>query len=239
MITYSLYALTVILLCVGLMAWLSPATRAFLNDPLQVKKVIGTIDVQANALQDELKRSHDKLDVLHTAVQRYEELYSDWKFYKLVTEALDDATPDMHWAKDIYGRYIIANKQIRDNLLFEEKPYGKTDKELALARKLAVGDRNHTFGEVCGDSDMVVLSKEKPERFIEWGTVSGDLLVLEVHKNVIKDDSGQVVGTCGVARDITAEYRELKDIAETTSCNDTKTRIEMLINKYKFENKDV
>jgi PAS domain-containing protein len=120
-------------------------------------------------------------------------------------ETIGDTIPDMLWAKDINGKYIYANKAIRDKLLFQEDPIGKTDSYCADKAKEKYGDENHTFGEVCGNSDKVVLAKEEPQRFLESGNVLGEMSYLEVNKAPLYDSSGMLVGVCGTGRDMT-EY---------------------------------
>ena len=79
--------------------------------------------------------------------------------------------------------------------------------ELAYAAKEKYGDREHTFGEVCGDSDKDVLENEyESKRYVESGKVKGKMLHLEVNKSVVKVD-GEIIGVVGSGRDIT-EYRE-------------------------------
>lgn len=125
----------------------------------------------------------------------------------IVINAMIENLPDMLWFKDKTGKYIYANKAIRENLLFSNSPVGKTDVELALAAKERFGDRNHTFGEVCGNSDVDVLENRyigKP--YVESGKVRGKMLHLEVNKSIV-EINGEVIGVVGSARDITA-YRE-------------------------------
>ena len=125
----------------------------------------------------------------------------------IVINAMIENLPDMLWFKDKTGKYIYANKAIRENLLFCNSPIGKTDVELALAAKERFGDRNHTFGEVCGNSDIDVLeNKYIGKAYVESGKVRGKMLHLEVNKSIVEID-GETIGVVGSARDITA-YRE-------------------------------
>ena len=56
------------------------------------------------------------------------------------------------------------------------------------------GNREHTFGEVCGDSDKDVLGNEyESKRYVESGKVKGKMLHLEVNKSVVKVD-GEIIG---------------------------------------------
>ena len=132
-----------------------------------------------------------------------EEIY---KFLRL----LSDNLPDMVWAKDIHGKYLFANKAICENLLMAkdtEEPIGKTDVFFALREREKHKDKKnwHTFGELCFDSDEIVLETMKPARFEEYGNIKGKLLYLEVHKAPFFDEEGRLLGTVGSGRDITEE----------------------------------
>jgi PAS domain-containing protein len=160
-----------------------------------------------------------------------------------MVDTIGNALPDMMWAKDLEGKYIWANQKIIDGLLFSEtleNTVGRTDVEMATARINAIGADKHTFGIVCGNSDLVILDTEQPERFLEFGLVTGKPLYLEVHKDVLRNVQGDVIGTVGTGRDITAEYLGMKDISEKLSeknvnLDDIKDEINKLIHKYFFE----
>ena len=68
-----------------------------------------------------------------------------------------------------------------------------------------VSDKWHTFGELCFNSDFVVLENMKPMIFEEYGNIKGELVYLEVHKAPLYDSLGQLIGTIGSGRDITAQ----------------------------------
>lgn len=128
----------------------------------------------------------------------------DKKLLHLLTENL----PDMLWIKDIEGKYIYANKAICTGLLMAkdiEEPIGKNDVFFATReRELHKDIPNwHTFGELCFNSDVVVIEANKPMKFEEWGNVKGKLLYLEVNKAPFYDDEGNIIGTVGSGRDIT------------------------------------
>lgn len=128
---------------------------------------------------------------------------------RLLTEDL----PDMLWVKDIEGRYLYANQAICDGLLMAkdtQEPIGKGDVFFALRERDKYKDDPewHTFGELCFNSDKVVIENNKPMRFEEYGNVKGELLYLEVYKAPFYDNYGNIIGTVGTGRDIT----ELKKI---------------------------
>ena len=52
----------------------------------------------------------------------------------------------------------------------------------------------HTLGEICADSDAVVMSTEIARRFDESGNVKGQFLFLDVHKAPFRDKQGLMIG---------------------------------------------
>jgi len=128
----------------------------------------------------------------------------DEKLLSLLTENL----PDMLWIKDIDGYYIYANKAICDGLLMAKdikEPIGRNDVFFAKRERELHKDNPtwHTFGELCFNSDQVVIEANKPMKFEEWGNVKGKLLYLEVNKAPVHDKEGNIIGTVGSGRDIT------------------------------------
>lgn len=135
---------------------------------------------------------------------------------------LADNLPDMLWAKDVEGKYLYANKALASNLLSAKdisEPLGKNDVFFALREreKYPNNPHWHTFGEMCFNSDEVVLDNMKTMVFEESGNVKGKHMILEVHKAPFIDNNGMLLGTIGSGRDITEEIRmkrELRDKSE-------------------------
>ena len=125
----------------------------------------------------------------------------------VIIHSMIEHLPDMLWFKDTQGKYLYANKAIRENLLLSANPIGQTDVELAKQAKLVWGDREHTFGEMCGNSDMDVLTNNYVgKEYVESGKVKGKILHLAVNKSIVIV-KGKVLGVVGSGRDITL-YRE-------------------------------
>jgi len=123
-------------------------------------------------------------------------------------ELLTEHLPDMLWVKDINGNYLYANKAICNNLLMAkdtQEPIGKGDVFFAMRERAAHKDKPdwHTFGELCFNSDQVVIDNNKAMKFEEYGNVKGKLMYLEVYKAPFYDKDGNIIGTVGAGRDIT------------------------------------
>jgi signal transduction histidine kinase len=146
-----------------------------------------------------------------------------------------DSLPDMAWLKDIDGKYIIANKAIKEGLLFDNEPIGKTDIEMALKAKETFGSDNHTFGEKCANSDVITVENNQPSRFLESGKIKGEMLYLEVYKNVIRDLNGNVIGICGSGRDLTEYMEAVKQFEQTCGFCPKDFHILDVFKKYNFE----
>lgn len=123
-----------------------------------------------------------------------------------------DVVQDMIWVKDVNKHYLFVNKTICEKLLLAkdtEEPIGKTD--LFFAERIRAerpDDKTwHTFGELCQDSDNIVISTKKPGRFEEFGNVRGKYLYLDVIKVPCFDENGQLMFVVGSARDITHDKK--------------------------------
>ncbi|MBM9604198.1 PAS domain-containing hybrid sensor histidine kinase/response regulator [Desulfopila inferna] len=119
---------------------------------------------------------------------------------------MSDTVSDLIWAKDLDDRYLFANKAICDKLLMctpDENPLGEND--LFFAQRERERGHNHTFGEICIDSDKVVKKSRKPQKFLEDGLVRGKYLALKVHKAPMFDEKGKLIGTVGTGRDVTLD----------------------------------
>jgi PAS domain S-box-containing protein len=124
-------------------------------------------------------------------------------YFRLLFESMAENMLDMLWAKDTNSRFLFANRAIRENLLCsdEEDVLGKSDLEFA-ERQRALGNV-HTFGELCVDSDKIVLETGVAGRFEEDGLVRGRYLALDVQKSPLYDRNGVLIGTVGTGRDVT------------------------------------
>lgn len=149
-----------------------------------------------------------------TILERESEYRSMFGMFRLLTDNMQD----MLWAKDLDKRYIFANRAVCEKLLNASdtgEPIGKTDMFFARRERAANQEDPewHTFGEICKDSDNVVMNTREPGQFDEYGNVQGQFMFLDVHKAPLLDENGQMIGTVGSARIVTRE-KELESEKE-------------------------
>lgn len=143
-----------------------------------------------------------------------------------------DQVEDMIWAKDMQGRYIMANKAFRNKFCYGMKwatlKY-KTSKEITKILKKKVGSSNHTFGEFSDSSEALVIDTEEAREFIEHGRIDGKLVKLVITKSPVYDFEGTMFAICGTGKDVTKWHSDLeKVIVNGCGCFGVKEK-EMLI----------
>lgn len=203
--------------------------------------IYGDIETKLEKILEEIERDKTRTENLEKELQKTR---LEREEYKNLVTSIGDTIPDMMWAKNLAGKYIYANQSILNGLFYEtdyRNVIGKDDIELSKICKDIVGPENHTFGEICGNSDLVVLKNLKKGRFLEWGLINGKEMYLEVYKAPLYGHNGQIVGTVGTGRDVTEWYLSIKQaVLNYNNCkNKCNSDISLLIlkelNKYKFD----
>jgi signal transduction histidine kinase/DNA-binding response OmpR family regulator len=181
------------------------APYGYLVKPVSQQNLVATIEMALykHTLDRQLKESEE----------RYKSLYQ-------LIRLLCDNVPDMIWAKDMENRFIFVNQAHMRllNARDTDEPIGKTDMYFAARERADHPDQPdwHTLGEICVDSDAVVMSTEIARRFDESGNVKGQFLFLDVYKAPFRDEQGLMIGTVGCGRDVTrekqleAEHRQME-----------------------------
>ena len=129
---------------------------------------------------------------------------------------MSDTVPDFIWVKDLDDRYLFANKALCERLLLSEtaeEPIGRDFRYFAEREKQR--GSGFTFGDDCIDSDAVVRQTGEAGRFLESGLVRGDKLVLDVYKTPLFDEADRLIGTVGVGRDVTQDWRTRQALGES------------------------
>jgi len=119
--------------------------------------------------------------------------------------ALLDNLPDLAWLKDVDCRFILANRGFAAGCgVAPEELKGKTDLDIwprELAERYRADDRRIM---------QIGQTQRLDEPLIDH---SGQEHWIETIKSPIRDADGRVVGTVGIARDITERKRAEQDLA--------------------------
>lgn len=134
----------------------------------------------------------------------------------LQQKAILDNIPDMAWLKDAEGRFIAVNEAFGKVCgLIPEKVVGLTDLDIwpeELAEKYREDDRRVMD---CGSRKQV----EEP-----LVGKNGKEMWIETIKTPINDEKGNIIGTAGIARDITRRKRAEDELKKHENELEAKSR---------------
>ncbi len=152
-------------------------------------------------------------DAIRESEQRFKKLYS-------LVRLMCDNAPDLIWAKDLEGKFLFVNRSFCEKLINAkdtDEPIGKNDMFFAQRERDSNPETHdwYSFGEVCVDSDAVVINSRKPGRFDEFGNVKGQFLFLDVQKSPFWNEQGELIGTVGCGRDVTKERKIEQSLRES------------------------
>lgn len=195
------------------------------------------IDIYFNSLDKSMQQVLDRcIKIEHQLEEEIKILSAEVDNYKGMLNSIAEALPDMFWYKDLEGKYLYTNNAINTGLLFDYNPIGKNDTELAANAKAKFGEDNHTFGEICGNSDLVVIEKAKlgtftkdDGRFLESGKIKGEMVYLEVFKAPFYVN-GELKGVVGTGRDMTEYVLAFRE----HNCKGCQ-KMEDIFKKYEYE----
>lgn len=175
-----------------------------------VKETATVISEQAACVRDSHRDYQMKINEYKQKLETVE--HRRQKETKLFLAVIDHIE-DMIWAKDLEGRYLLANKAFRDKFCYGLKwsvINGLTDCEIAdVLKGEHTGDTKFFYGS---DTDTEVLKTGKAIQFLEHGHIQGKFVKLVVKKSPVCDFGGTMFATCGTSKDIT----ELHSVLEKT-----------------------
>lgn len=204
----------------------SDGTKTFKILKQPIKKHPGSRLVVMRDISDQVSRQQE----VRAGEARYRHMFGMFRL-------MADNMPDMLWAKDLDKRFIFVNKAVCENLIQAtdtDEPIGKSDLFFAERERNKHPERSdwHTLGELCQDSDQIVIESGKPERFDEYGNVKGRFLFLDVRKAPIFNENGEMIGVVGSARDVTKQKKSDTEIQKRDDLLDAIAKATAMLVKF-------
>jgi len=194
------------------------ATRHLLDIAASTARIQPDADVEPLHLRrrrgggDELDQLVDALNAMRERLRQHA---SELGAANARMATILDNIPDLAWVKDADGRYVAVNRALAAAKGFDEPAgmIGLTDHDVHPAE---MADTYRT-------ADLEVMASGG-SKLIEEDHVNagGSITLVETIKTALHDGEGQVVGTVGIARDITARRqaeadREARQAAEAAN----------------------
>ncbi len=151
---------------------------------------IWPVSENANITKTRFKKIVGNIKAVHDA----------WFFKNLYFTALD-SVPSLCWCKDLEGRHYNVNQHFSQTVRkSKEECEGKDHYQI-----WNVDPAEHASGElICVDSEDLVLTELRTIRLEENLETLDGRVKLMTYKSPVFNEFGEVIGTVGVANDITA-----------------------------------
>jgi phosphoserine phosphatase RsbU/P len=124
--------------------------------------------------------------------------------------ALINATPDRIYFKDLQGRFISANQATRDfhRTLNEKAMEGLTDFDFFLPEHA-----NEAFAD---EQRIIATGKPLVGKLERENHPDGRITWVSTTKVPMRDESGKIIGVCGISRDVTEDHHKAEQLNEYT-----------------------
>ncbi|MDZ7371275.1 MAG: PAS domain-containing protein [candidate division KSB1 bacterium] len=190
--------------------WDIPALRTLLNDIIEERKESGSLQVEKKLgdpkkgsirFRVRLMRATDGAKFIFLKIYDTERMRPDDHFIRemhLLT-ALLDSVPDHIYFKDKQSRFIKINKSMAEwvNLKDPEEAIGKTDFDFFTEEHARPAFEDEQRIIATGEPILNIEEKETwPDGHETWVSTS---------KMPLRDQSGEIIGTFGISRDITQQ----------------------------------
>jgi sigma-B regulation protein RsbU (phosphoserine phosphatase) len=125
--------------------------------------------------------------------------------------ALMDTIPDRIYFKDREGRFLSVNRAMRDFMKVpdSEAMQGRTDFDFFLPAHAQPAFNDEQWVIATGQPIVGKVEREDlPDGRVTWASTT---------KVPMRDEKGNIIGTCGISRDVTEEHAKAEQLEEYTA----------------------
>lgn len=130
----------------------------------------------------------------HWDVTEQVEQTKQWRDTLTLLEAVMSGTPDLIFAKDHNGRYLLANRSV-------EKLMGRSGAEIVGRHDTEIFP--HEISKPLIENDRRVIQSGEPYTIEEVAVMDGVLRTYSSTKAPRRNERGEIIGTIGISRDVT------------------------------------
>lgn len=179
------------------------------------------IKVDMESYYDVWLKDMTEQELKHYLTKFMDEMLLEHKYFetKEVLETIINSTDDLIWAKDIKGAHRLFNNSFMKAIPSAKDGHRKTKEECFGRGHLFIwelSEEAYAEGEfICMESEQDVINADATLTLDEILMVSsGELRNLITRKSTVHDKHGKIVGTVGIARDVTTELAYKKMLEE-------------------------
>ena len=133
-------------------------------------------------------------------IVKYIKSVHDAWFYKNLYTTVMDSIPELSWCKDLDGKHFFVNESFCNTVQKTKTECEGRDHYYIWNVK----PKEHDAGQIaCVDSETVVLKELRTLKIEETIEAPDGMMKLMTYKSPVYDEFGEVIGTAGVASDIT------------------------------------
>ncbi len=135
-------------------------------------------------------------------ISRMKEAF-DYRMQKICFNTAFDSIPDLVWFKDVKGAHLIVNDGFCGAV-------AKTKEQIYKKGHYYIWDipkEEYEQGDyVCLESEEVIMNARKTCLFDEKVKTKQGMRQFKTYKSPLIDEDGTIIGTCGIAKDVTAQH---------------------------------